>query len=129
MRKAHTKAKKATEASSNEEPLEKLLKDLSADPKLAPIVSELMNRAKTAPRKFGSNGLKVNGKLFALLTQGTLVVKLPPARISRLVAEGTGKPFDPGHGRLMKGWLTVIDPRASWVNLVKEALQFVSGGM
>ena len=108
MRKTHSKSKKATEASSNEEEhLEKLLQDLSADPRLAPIVSELINRAKTAPRRFGSNGLKVNGKLFALFTQGTLVVKLPPARVSILVAEGAGRPFDPGHGRLMKGWLTV----------------------
>ena len=129
MRKTHTKSKKATEGSSNEEQLEKLLQDLSADPRLAPIVTEFMNRAKTAPRKFGSNGLKVNGKLFALLTHGKLVVKLPPARVSRLVAEGAGKPFDPGHGRLMKGWLTVLDPRVSWVNLVKEALHFVSEGM
>ena len=128
MRKSSTKSKKATAASSNEKQVEKLLKDLSADPRLAQIVSEFSNRAKTASRKFGSNGLKVNGKLFALFTQGTLVVKLPPARVSILVAAGVGKPFDPGHGRLMKGWLTVMDSRASWVNLVKEALRFVSEG-
>jgi hypothetical protein len=128
MRKTLTKSKKATDAYSNEEQIEKLLQVLSSDPQLAPIVSEFVNRGKTAPRRFGSNGLKVNGKLFALFTQGTLVVKLPPARVSILVAEGAGRPFDPGHGHLMKGWLTVIGPRASLVNLVKDALQFVSEG-
>jgi hypothetical protein len=43
-----------------------------------------------------------------------------------LVAEGAGEPFDPAHGRLMKGWLAVTNSRASWVNPVNEALQFVS---
>ena len=90
------------------------------------IVNEFENRTKRASRNFGSNGLKVNGKLFALFTQGTLVVKLPPARVSILVGQGTGEPFDPGHGRLMRGWLTVTNPRVSWLELVKEALQFVS---
>jgi len=127
MRKISTKSSKSTGAYSTEEQVEKLLQDLNADPRFAPILSEFARRANpAAPRKFGSNGLKVNGKLFALFTQGTLVVKLPPARVSMLVTEGVGKPFDPGHGRLMKGWLTVTNSRASWVNLVKEALHFVS---
>jgi hypothetical protein len=126
MRKPASKANKAGRASSNEEKIEKLLRDLSADPRFVPVLSEFMGRATMAPRKFGSNGLKVNGKLFALFTQGTLVVKLRPARVSILVAEGAGQQFDPGHGRLMKGWLTVTNPRASWLDLVKEAFHFVS---
>jgi hypothetical protein len=50
--------------------------------------------ASGQPRKFGSNGLKVDGKLFALFTQGTLVVKLPKERVAALVAKGDGKPFE-----------------------------------
>ena len=126
MRKISAKSSKGTGACPTEEQVEKLLQDLSADARFAPILSEFAHRAKTAPRKFGSNGLKVNGKLFALFTQGTLVVKLPPARVSMLVTAGVGKPFDPGHGRLMRGWLTVTNSPAPWVDLVKEALQFVS---
>jgi hypothetical protein len=104
-----------------------LLQDLSGDPKLAPIVRDFENRAKAgAARKFGSNGLKINGKLFALFTQGTLVVKLPRDRVATLVMQGVGKPFDPGHRRLMREWLTVVSTRASWSDLAKEALRFVS---
>lgn len=126
MTKTSTKSKKATAVSSYERQIEKLLRNLSADPRLVGIVSEFENRRKMASRKFGSNGLKVNGKLFALFTQSTIVVKLPPARVSILVGQGDGEPFDPGQGRLMRGWLTVTNPRASWLDLVKEALQFVS---
>jgi hypothetical protein len=128
MRKTSIYSKRVTGASSNEEKIEKLLRGLKADPRFVPIVGEFENRVKTPRGKFGSNGLKVNGKLFALFTQGTLVVKLPRVRVLSLVAEGVGKPFDPGHGRLMKGWLTVINPRVSWLDLVKEALLFVSDG-
>jgi hypothetical protein len=127
MKKTSTRAKKAVNASSNEDRIEKLKQDLRADPTLAPIVREFENRAGAgAARKFGSNGLKINGKLFALFAQGTLVVKLPRDRLAALVAQGVGEPFDPGHGRLMKEWLTVVNPRVSWSDLVKEALHFVS---
>jgi hypothetical protein len=106
----------------------KLLAALSADPELAAIVREFeKTRAEGTGRKFGSNALKAKGKLFALFTQGTLVVKLRNDRVAALVAEGVGKPFDPGHGRLMKGWLTVVSSRASWVELAREAHAFVSG--
>lgn len=69
----------------------------------------------------------MNGKLFALLTQGTLVVKLPRQRVASLVESRIGKPFDPGHGRLMKEWLAITSAKASWLDLAKEAYAFVSG--
>jgi hypothetical protein len=106
-----------------------LLAALRADPKLAPVVDAFeSSREGGAGRKFGSNGLKVGGKLFALFTQDTLVVKLPKARVAALVDGGIGKPFDPGHGRLMKEWLAVVSPRASWIDLAREAHDFVNGG-
>lgn len=105
--------------------VDKLLRALRSDPKLAPIV-DAFEKSKPRGRKFGSNGLKVDGKLFALFTQGTLVVKLPKDRVLALVASGVGKPFNPGHGRLMKEWLTVTSAKASWVGLAKEAYRFVN---
>ena len=106
-----------------------LLEDLKKDPKLAPVARAFATDAKAKTgRKFGSNGLKVNGKLFALFTQGTLVVKLPKDRVEALVASKVGAPFDPGHGRLMKEWLTVTSRKASWLDLTREAHDFVGRG-
>jgi hypothetical protein len=112
--------------------VKKLLGALRADPELEPIVrafeaASAASAAGPAKKKFGSNGLKVHGKLFALFTQGTLVVKLPKARVVELVDAKMGEPFDPGHGRLMKEWLTVVSPKASWSGLAREAFDFVRG--
>jgi hypothetical protein len=112
-------------ASGKDPRVDRLLQTLRSDPELAPIV-DAFEKAKSGARKFGSNGIKVDGKLFALFTQGTLVVKLPKERVAALVASGVGKPFDPGHGRLMKGWLTVTSTKASWIDLAREAHGFVS---
>jgi hypothetical protein len=121
-------ARRKKETSEAHDPrVRNLLEALRADPDLAAVVAEYeANRAAPGVRKFGSNGLKANGKLFALFTQETLVVKLPKDRVAALVASGQGKQFDPGHGRLMKEWLTVVSPRLSWLALAKEAHAFVS---
>ncbi len=105
-----------------------LLKALRSVAELAPVVAAYSKQLEEAGSKFGKNGLKTwDGKLFALFTQGTLVVKLPNERVAALVSERIGTPFDPGHGRLMKGWLTVTDAKASWSTLAREAHAFVSG--
>jgi TfoX/Sxy family transcriptional regulator of competence genes len=94
---ASAKSSSTTERarSSAEDPrVAKLLRALRSDPELAPVV-DVFEKTKPGARSFGSNGLKVNGKLFALFTQGTLVVKLPKDRAASLVASGVGKPFDP----------------------------------
>jgi len=121
------RASKPVRASGKDPRVDKLLRALRSDPDLAAVV-DAFERTKPGAKKFGSNGLKVNGKLFALFTQGTLVVKLPKDRVAALVASGVGKPFDPGHGRLMKEWLAVTSTKAGWVDLAKEAHRFVSGG-
>jgi TfoX/Sxy family transcriptional regulator of competence genes len=134
-RVTETAAKKVSEskeasqlvrASGRDPRVDKVLRALRSDPKLAPVV-DAFEGTKAGARKFGSNGLKVDGKLFALFTQGTLVVKLPKARLAALVASGVGNPFDPAHGRLMKEWLTVTSTKARWIDLAKEAHGFVSG--
>src|SRR5215831_10655817 len=48
----------------------------------------------TAQRGFGASALKVKGKIFAMLTDDQLVVKLPKARVDALVAAGAGIRFD-----------------------------------
>lgn len=106
-----------------------LLRTLASDRALGPVVRAFEARKEEAGgRKFGSNGLKVNGKLFALFTQGTLVVKLPRDRVEELVAENVGVGFDPGHGRVMKEWLTVTSAKAEWGRMVREAYAFVKAG-
>ena len=128
QRGAKAKRRKGTIAAAEPDPrIAKLVEVFRADPKLRAVAETFdASSASRQPRKFGSNGLKVDGKLFALFTQGTLVVKLPKERVAALVAKGDGKPFDPGHGRLMKEWLTVVSPKLSWNALAKEAHAFVA---
>jgi hypothetical protein len=87
----------------------------------------LADPAVTQGTGFGSApGLRIGGKIFAMLVKGELVVKLPKDRVDQLIAAGTGGRFDPGHGRLMREWATVpIDDADDWDRLAGEALQFV----
>jgi hypothetical protein len=77
---------------------------------------------------FGASpGLRVGGKIFAMLAHGRLVVKLPRARVDDLVAAGAGERFDPGHGRIMKEWIAVPDAAdADWGALAGEAFEYVA---
>ncbi|WAH98881.1 hypothetical protein [Arthrobacter sp. MMS18-M83] len=75
---------------------------------------------------FGSNALKVHGSIFAMISGGRLVVKLPHQRVETLIETGIGAPFDAGKGRAMREWLTVTsDEEESWLALAREALDFV----
>jgi len=78
-------------------------------------------------RGFGSGALKVNGRIFAMLTSnGDFVVKLPKVRVDELIAAGDGERFEPGPGRVMKEWVVFSGPAARWLNLAREACVFVS---
>jgi hypothetical protein len=78
-------------------------------------------------RAFGSTSLKTDGKIFAMLVKGRLVVKLSAARVEALVTDGAGDRFDPGHGRIQKEWLAVrgADP-GRWHLLATESEAFVA---
>ncbi len=77
---------------------------------------------------FGSSSLKVGGKIFAMISaNGSFVVKLPKDRVDALEAAGAGRRFDPGHGRLMKEWLSLKpSSEEDWRALAREALSFVA---
>jgi hypothetical protein len=78
-------------------------------------------------RGFGSSGLKVGGKIFAMLVEGKLVVKLPHDRVQELIAHGYGMPFALGHGRLMREWVAIPASDADrWIRLAEEARAFVA---
>jgi hypothetical protein len=88
---------------------------------------ELASTGVTVGTGFGrSQGLRIAGKIYAMLVKGELVVKLPDDRVEELTASGVGNRFDPGHGRLMKEWVAVAPNDARrWRALVEEARAFV----
>jgi hypothetical protein len=105
---------------------------ITPEERYATIVDALLSNSGVTvglPGKkgFGSSGLVINNKIFAMLVKGSLVVKLPKPRVDALVAAGDGERFDPGHGRLMKEWLTV-EPTSEegWLPLAREAMEFVA---
>ena len=78
-------------------------------------------------RAFGATSLKTNGKIFAMLVKGRLVVKLPAARVAELSAAGEGRAFDPGHGRIQREWFDAdTDDPAAWLALATESEAFVA---
>jgi TfoX/Sxy family transcriptional regulator of competence genes len=99
------------------------------DPGFVPLARAFeKDREVTVGKMFGSTGLKVNGKVFAMVVKGRFVAKLPKDRVDGLVASGDGEHFDPGHGKLMKEWVSVPSDRTPWLKLAREARRFVKGG-
>jgi hypothetical protein len=96
------------------------------------VVASFARDREVAPpsggRSFGGNGLKVSGKLFALISsRGQFVVKLPKSRVEELVRSGAGEYFDPGHGRLMREWVAMHGRPERWLELAREARAYVGG--
>ncbi len=81
---------------------------MDADHLFRAVIAPLVGKPGiTTSRMFGSTGVKVGGKVFAILVKGTLVVKLPRERVDGLVGSGAGERFDPGHGRPSKEWVAL----------------------
>jgi hypothetical protein len=75
---------------------------------------------------FGTDSLKVNGKIFAMMaSKGQFVVKLSAPRVTELVGDRFGEPFEPRPGRPMKEWLSITCAQVNWVELAREAYRFV----
>lgn len=102
---------------------------MQPEERYAALVEELVGGFGVTPpgagRAFGAAALKVDGRIFAMLSHGNLVVKLPKSRVDALIADGTGGPYDAGKGSPMKEWLAV-SPDADWSALAREALAFVA---
>jgi hypothetical protein len=77
-------------------------------------------------RMFGSEGLRVRGKICALVGyDGYLMLKLPESRADALVADGTAARMVMA-GREMREWLKVEQDRpAQWAPLVAEAYAYL----
>jgi len=102
----------------------------SADPRFAEVIDAFAgDRRVTSGTMMASLGLKVGGKIFAMLVRGHLVVKLPRERVAALVEAGLGEQFDPQRdGRLMKEWVVVAGDDPPWLDLAREAHGFVGRG-
>jgi Ser/Thr protein kinase RdoA (MazF antagonist) len=78
-------------------------------------------------RGFGSGALKVDGKIFASLSHGRLLIKLPADRVRALVEANHGEPFSTGPGRIKKEWITVAPSGLEeWLDLADESKRYVS---
>ena len=75
---------------------------------------------------FGAGSLKVNGKIFAMIaSKGQFVVKLSAPRVTELVSDRYGEPFEPRPGKPMKEWLSIASAQANWVEVARAAYRFV----
>lgn len=74
----------------------------------------------------GAQGIKHNGKMFAMFYKGDLVIKLSPKRIKELIGSGEGTPFDPGTGKPMKDRVLIPSLKKDlWISLTEESKAYV----
>ena len=98
------------------------------DPAFARVAAALSKQPDVTYNEgkgFGSRALKVNGKIFAMMTsKDEFVVKLPKDRVAELVAQKVGKYFDAGKGKPMKEWLSVFGMPKAAPDLAREAYAY-----
>lgn len=81
-----------------------------------------------APRRFGSDALRVDGSVFCMISSGErFVVKLPAQRVDELIVSAVGEPFRAGKKSPMRQWLVVTDTAPGvWEALAQEAYAFTA---
>ena len=97
------------------------------DPLLQPIRRAFAEDEEVSVgRVLSANGLMVKGKLFAAISKGRLLVKLPKDEVAKLIADKRGAPFSTGSGRVMKEWVTVgAEDQRRWLDIARRARDFV----
>ncbi len=76
----------------------------------------------------GAQGIKYNGKMFAMFYKGDLTLKFSPDRVQELIASGQALPHDPGTGKPMKDRVLIpADKKETWIGLTEESLAYVRG--
>ena len=109
---------------------------MNASQRFAKIVDEfradkhvtLPSAEREGRKNFGSSGLRIKGKVFAVLSSDdSFVVKLPRERVDLLVSSGEGERFDPRrNGRVMREWIVLKSGSwTSWLQLAHEAKEYV----
>jgi hypothetical protein len=79
-------------------------------------------------RGFGRGTLQVSGRIFAMISHGRLVLKLPRERVAELIASGDGAPFDAGKGKPLAEWVVLGDADdVTWHVIAREAAAFARG--
>jgi hypothetical protein len=99
------------------------------DPLFVPVIQAFAGdrRVTYGGLGFGSRALRLDGKIFAMLSsRGQFVVKLPRDRVAELIRLGQGEYFDTGRDRVMKEWLAVVGDPPSWLGLAREAHRFAT---
>lgn len=95
------------------------------DPRLQALAKLFASEPRVKLEKaFSSIALKVDDKIFAMVVNGELVLKLPKPRVDSLLESGAGLPFATGGGRVMKEWVRLTGTKAPTA-LAREALAFV----
>lgn len=96
------------------------------DPLLQPIQQAFAEDGEVrVGRALSTNGLMVKGKLFAAISKGRLLIKLPKDEIAKLIAEKRGAPFSIG-SRIMKEWATIgVKDQHTWFDIARQAREFV----
>jgi hypothetical protein len=105
---------------------------VTADPvrlRYEDLIDELLGIAGVTPPRggagFGRSALRFQGKIFAMLVRGHLVLKLPAYRVTALIRSGNGAAFDANKGTPMREWFSLDpDSRLDWLALAMEALDF-----
>ena len=70
----------------------------------------------------GAQGIKKDGKLFAMFMKGDLLVKLPGHRVKEIINTGDGVLYDPGTGKPMNNRVLIpASNKDTWIKYSIEA--------
>lgn len=123
-------ASRRTGAGSAAAPSTPATVDASTERAFAKVVDALRSEPGVTygGKGFGSRALKLDGRLFAMLSaRSQFVVKLPRERVAQLIDSGQGTPFETGRDRVMREWVAIAARPSAWVRWAREALRFVRG--